>query len=84
VPRQLWELAELSFIQTSTNVILLGPPGVGKTHLATALAVKALDAGHSVLFTTLAHLAEDLASVPHRSPVEATASSLPHPSCASH
>jgi DNA replication protein DnaC len=66
-PRQVWELAELSFIQTSTNVILLGPPGVGKTHLATALAVKALDAGHSVLFTTLAHLAEDLASVPHPS-----------------
>jgi len=66
-PRQLWELAELSFIQTSTNVILLGPPGVGKTHLATALAVKALDAGYSVLFTTLAHLAEDLASVPHPS-----------------
>jgi len=29
--RQVWELAELSFIQTSTNVILLGPPGVGKT-----------------------------------------------------
>jgi DNA replication protein DnaC len=67
MPRQVWELAELSFIQTSTNVILLGPPGVGKTHLATALAVKALDAGHSVLFTTLAHLAEDLASVPHPS-----------------
>src|ERR1043165_5367352 len=35
-PRQLWELAELSFLQTSTNVILLGPPGVGKTHLAIA------------------------------------------------
>jgi DNA replication protein DnaC len=35
------------------NVILLGPPGVGKTHLAIALGVKAVEAGYSVLFLTL-------------------------------
>jgi DNA replication protein DnaC len=60
--RQLWELAELSFVKTATNVVLLGPPGVGKTHLALALAVKALEATYSVLFTQLSALAEDLAT----------------------
>jgi len=58
--RLLWELADLSFVKTATNVIFLGPPGVGKTHLSIALAVKALVAGYSVLFTTLTHLAEAL------------------------
>ncbi len=60
--RLLWELADLSFVQTATNVIFLGPPGVGKTHLSLALAVKALAAGYSALFTTLTHLAEALDS----------------------
>lgn len=58
--RLLWELADLGFVQTATNVILLGPPGVGKTHLSLALTVKALGAGYSALFTTLTHLAEAL------------------------
>src|SRR5450755_1452644 len=40
--RLLWELADLSFVQTATNVVFLGPPGVGKTHLSLALSVKAL------------------------------------------
>jgi DNA replication protein DnaC len=63
--RQLWELAELSFVKTHTNIVLLGPPGVGKTHLSIALSLKALEVGYSVLFTTLAHLAADLATAPH-------------------
>lgn len=63
--RQIWELAELSFVQTKTNIVFLGPPGVGKTHLSIGLAVKALEVGYSVLFTTLAHLAADLVSAPH-------------------
>jgi DNA replication protein DnaC len=58
--RLLWELADLSFVQSATNVIFLGPPGVGKTHLSLALSVKALAAGYSALFTTLTHLAEAL------------------------
>src|SRR6266567_8095952 len=65
--RQLWELADLSFVKTSRNVVFLGPPGVGKTHLALSLAVRALEANYSVLFTTLSSFAEDLASVPHPS-----------------
>lgn len=58
----LRQLSCLTFVQTATNVVFLGPPGVGKTHLATALAVQALEAGHSVVFTTLSQLAEGLES----------------------
>jgi DNA replication protein DnaC len=58
----LRQLACLTFVQTTTNVIFLGPPGVGKTHLATALAVQALEAGHSVVFSTLSQLADGLES----------------------
>jgi DNA replication protein DnaC len=51
------ELAGLTFMQTATNVVLVGPPGVGKTHLACALALRALEAGHTAMFTTLRQLA---------------------------
>lgn len=63
--RRLRELADLSFVRTCTNVIFLGPPGTGKTHLSLALADRALAAGHSVLFTTLAELAQALESASH-------------------
>src|SRR5579863_7141236 len=43
--RHIRELASLSFVQTALSVIFRGPPGVGKTHLATALGWCALDAG---------------------------------------
>jgi DNA replication protein DnaC len=52
-PKVVRELAGLSFVERKENVILLGPPGVGKTHLAIALGVKAAEAGHRVLFLTL-------------------------------
>lgn len=58
------ELAGLAFVQTATNIILLGPPGVGKTHLGLALLVQALQAGYSARFTTLAQLVEDLETDP--------------------
>lgn len=51
--RVVRELAGLSFVERAHNVIVLGPPGVGKTHLAIGLAVKAVEAGYSVLFLTL-------------------------------
>ena len=41
-------------------MVLLGPPGVGKTHLAVGLALKALDAGKVVYYTTLSRLISDL------------------------
>jgi DNA replication protein DnaC len=53
---QVRELAGLSFLERAHNVIVLGPPGVGKTHLSVALGVKAVEAGYSVLFLTLESL----------------------------
>lgn len=58
--RQMEELSTLAFVGRAENVILLGPPGVGKTHLAVGLALKALDAGKVVYYTTLSRLISDL------------------------
>jgi DNA replication protein DnaC len=63
--RRLRELADLSFVRTCTNLVFLGPPGTGKTHLSLALADRALAVGYSVLFTTLADLARTLESASH-------------------
>lgn len=54
------ELAALGFVDRAENVVLLGPPGVGKTHLAIGLGVKAAEAGHRVLFLTLETLMNKL------------------------
>lgn len=54
------ELSTLSFVADGQNVILLGPPGVGKTHLAVALGVQAAQSGLSVLFVRAHAMIEDL------------------------
>ena len=54
------DLSGLGFVERNENVILLGPPGVGKTHLAVAFGVKAAEAGHRVLFMTLDRLVSTL------------------------
>src|SRR5580658_319318 len=58
--RQVSSLFDLTFLAKKENVLFLGPPGVGKTHLAVALAVKACQAGQTIFFTTVADLIEKL------------------------
>src|SRR4029453_11096359 len=50
--RKIKDLATLEFVRAKSNAALLGPPGVGKTMLAVALAVSACQAGLSIYFTT--------------------------------
>lgn len=58
--RQIRELATLTFAAEAQNVIFLGPPGVGKTHLAVALGLEAIEHGFGVYFVTAHALVEDL------------------------
>ena len=59
-PRKVRDLATLEFVRAKSNVALLGPPGVGKTMIAVALAVAACQAGFSIYFTTLDDLVRRL------------------------
>jgi DNA replication protein DnaC len=52
IRQQIAALASGAFLTEARNIVLLGPPGTGKTHVATGLAVKACQAGHRVLFAT--------------------------------
>jgi DNA replication protein DnaC len=60
------ELGTCRYLASATNVIMIGPPGVGKTHLAVGLARAAAQAGYRTYFTTAA----DLAARCHRAAIE--------------
>lgn len=57
---EVMDLFDLTFIKAKENVIFLGPPGVGKTHLAISLAIKACHHGFKVYFTTMETLIRKL------------------------
>lgn len=62
IPRaKLVELATARFVSTHLDVLLIGPPGLGKTHVAVAIAVGAIRAGYRALVRTTFDLAQDFA-----------------------
>ena len=77
--RQVRELASTSFVERAQNVVLLGPPGVGKTHLAIGLGVKAVEAGYSVLFLSLEGLITRLVRAKHENRLERALQQLVYP-----
>ncbi len=64
-------LGTLDFVTAKDNVVFLGPPGTGKTHLATGLAVRACQAGHRVAFATAAEWVARLAEAHHTGRLQA-------------
>ena len=60
IANKIRELQNLNFLDTGQNVILVGNPGVGKTHTAIALGVRACMAGKSVLYITVLNLITEL------------------------
>lgn len=59
-PAVVHELGTCEFIEKKENIIMIGNPGTGKTHLSIALGMNACNAGHSVRFFTAANLAIQL------------------------
>jgi DNA replication protein DnaC len=73
------ELSGLSFVERAHNVVLLGPPGTGKTHPSVALGVKAVDAGYSVMFLTLETLMSRLIRAYRENRIERALQQLVYP-----
>ena len=55
------QLATSSFVASHENILMIGPPGVGKTHLASAFSIEAIHKGFSVLYRSIFDIATDIA-----------------------
>lgn len=58
--KQVFELATLKFVRQSEDILFMGPPGVGKSHLAIALGICAIKAGMTVMYKSVFDLISDL------------------------
>jgi DNA replication protein DnaC len=77
---QIESLHELGFVERKENVVLLGPPGVGKTHLAVSLAIAAAQSGRRVYYGTLAELITSLEEAQAAGRLARRLATLTHPS----
>ena len=77
---QIESLHELHFIERRENVVLLGPPGVGKTHLAISLAIAAAQSGRRVYYGTLIDLITSLEEAQAAGQLQRRLAVLTHPS----
>ena len=60
---QMLRLSDMTWVEQAFNICFLGPPGVGKTHIAISLTVRGLDLGYAVVFETLVNLMTILKTV---------------------
>lgn len=74
---QISELAHLAFIERAENVVMLGPSGVGKTHIALALCQRSVMAGHKSRFITAADLMMQLAAAKAQGRLKGKCPSVP-------
>lgn len=60
IQSKIMDLATLSFLEKKENIVFVGPPGVGKSHISTGLGMKACESGHSVLYANAIELMDYL------------------------
>ena len=76
---QIDSLHELGFLERKENVVFLGPPGVGKTHLAISLAITAAENGRKIYFGTLTDLVDSLEEAKAAGRLNRRLKTLTHP-----
>ena len=82
--KQIQKLSLCHFVEHGENLVLLGPPGVGKTHLAVGLGLKAIEHGYRVLFTTAAAMLNDVDQGAERGALRRQAEGLHDPAASHH